>query len=314
MSSVSMTNGPDADYYASLTPMMAKQQRASRLAAEMAVAKRRREKMKTAIRQAPLHTQSHIPAPPCANNRAELDTLDAAEETWWKAYAAALEIAPPPHVAERLPHSERAGSVKQFMRDIIMLSDRICCYCLEAPSTTLDHIFPRARGGQNLYKNLVGACVPCNSTKSDFTPQEAGMILHRPKRFKNANAVPSWHGRLPLVTLKAETEEVSPVVRMSGYRVRRFEGRIVFEAISVDSPWRDDLANILVLDLVESLREVDILVAARLTGDQLRVIDAPADTAQYHREALTGVRNVFPELPVAEHGLWTATPWQPQRQ
>lgn len=307
-----MTNGPDADYYASLTPMMAKQQRASKLAGEMAVAKRRREKMKTAIRRAPLHTHPHIPTPPCANNRVELDALDAAEETWWKAYAAALEMPPPAHVAERLPHSERAGSVKQFMRDTVMLSDRICCYCLEAPSTTLDHIFPRARGGQNLYKNLVGACVPCNSTKSDFTPQEAGMTLHRPERFKNANAVPSWYGHLPLVTLKAETEEVSPLVRMSGYRVRRLEGRIVFEAITVDSPWRDDLANILVADFAESLHEADIMVAARLTGDQLQVIDAPPGSAQFHREALTGVRSVFPELPVSEHGLWAATPWQSQ--
>lgn len=51
-----------------------------------------------------------------------------------------------------------------------------CGYCGEK-GTTIDHIIPKSRGGLNVYGNLVGCCVSCNSKKGNLTPQEAGMEL-----------------------------------------------------------------------------------------------------------------------------------------
>lgn len=41
----------------------------------------------------------------------------------------------------------------------------------------LDHVKPRAYGGQTTLDNLVVACAPCNLKKSGRTPVEAGMTL-----------------------------------------------------------------------------------------------------------------------------------------
>lgn len=42
---------------------------------------------------------------------------------------------------------------------------------------TFDHVFPRSRGGDSSFDNLVVACQPCNTRKADRTPDEAGMSL-----------------------------------------------------------------------------------------------------------------------------------------
>jgi CRISPR/Cas system Type II protein with McrA/HNH and RuvC-like nuclease domain len=55
-----------------------------------------------------------------------------------------------------------------------------CQYCGERklPATlTLDHIFPRSRGGDNSPLNIVTACLDCNNRKSNRTPEEARMPL-----------------------------------------------------------------------------------------------------------------------------------------
>ena len=50
---------------------------------------------------------------------------------------------------------------------------RRCVYCAEPldPSlATLDHVYPRARGGMHTPGNLVAACGPCNRMKGDMLP------------------------------------------------------------------------------------------------------------------------------------------------
>lgn len=51
-----------------------------------------------------------------------------------------------------------------------------CAYC-GGKATTIDHIFPRSRGGLWSWENCVAACENCNFTKADQTPAEAGMPL-----------------------------------------------------------------------------------------------------------------------------------------
>lgn len=68
-----------------------------------------------------------------------------------------------------------------FSRENIYLRDDYTCqYCGEkfsAEELTLDHVFPKSRGGENSWENLVTCCKHCNSKKADRTPKEAGMVL-----------------------------------------------------------------------------------------------------------------------------------------
>jgi 5-methylcytosine-specific restriction endonuclease McrA len=62
--------------------------------------------------------------------------------------------------------------------DILRRDDYRCAYC-GRKARTVDHIHPKSRGGGEEYWNLVAACKPCNNTKTDRTPEEAGMNFHK---------------------------------------------------------------------------------------------------------------------------------------
>lgn len=62
-----------------------------------------------------------------------------------------------------------------FRRDL-----NICAYCGEEfgrGTLTRDHVMPSARGGRDVWTNVVAACRPCNERKGCRTPEEAGMPL-----------------------------------------------------------------------------------------------------------------------------------------
>ncbi|WP_431880242.1 HNH endonuclease [Micromonospora marina] len=48
-----------------------------------------------------------------------------------------------------------------------MVDSGPCVYCGSADDTTVDHIVALAQGGHEAEYNLVPACNPCNSSKSD---------------------------------------------------------------------------------------------------------------------------------------------------
>ena len=70
-----------------------------------------------------------------------------------------------------------------FSRRNIFKRDRFACqYCGRQPGSeelTLDHVVPRAQGGESNWTNCVLACVTCNKRKADRTPEQAGMRLRR---------------------------------------------------------------------------------------------------------------------------------------
>ncbi|AUN42237.1 HNH endonuclease [Tsukamurella tyrosinosolvens] len=64
--------------------------------------------------------------------------------------------------------------------EILRRDDSTCQYAgCGARATTIDHVFPRSRGGGNTWTNLVACCAECNHRKADRTPAEAGMRLVR---------------------------------------------------------------------------------------------------------------------------------------
>lgn len=55
-----------------------------------------------------------------------------------------------------------------------------CLYCGRSDlPLTIDHIIPKAQGGQDTWENLATACTSCNNKKGDRTPEEANMPLIR---------------------------------------------------------------------------------------------------------------------------------------
>lgn len=50
----------------------------------------------------------------------------------------------------------------------------MCAYC-GRKATTVDHVIPKSKGGNEDAANLVACCKRCNNKKSNRTPEEAGM-------------------------------------------------------------------------------------------------------------------------------------------
>ncbi len=93
-------------------------------------------------------------------------------------------------------------------RAVFARDDYQCQYC-GAHADSIDHIVPRSRGGHHSWENLVAACKPCNLSKRDRTPEEAGMVLRRPTVAPKSPAwvvigvsrmPPAWRAYLPVAS------------------------------------------------------------------------------------------------------------------
>lgn len=51
-----------------------------------------------------------------------------------------------------------------------------CQYCL-GPAESIDHVLPRAKGGQHVWENVVAACQSCNTAKGDRLLAETNLEL-----------------------------------------------------------------------------------------------------------------------------------------
>lgn len=78
---------------------------------------------------------------------------------------------------------QKKSARKRFRRSILDAWPE-CGYCGRPRPSTLDHIVPRARGGETTRKNLIGACGACNLEKSDSPWFEwyRGQIYWTPER------------------------------------------------------------------------------------------------------------------------------------
>ena len=77
-------------------------------------------------------------------------------------------------------------------RNVYRRDGNRCQYCgchLNSKNASLDHVMPRSRGGDNSWDNIVSACKPCNRRKSNRTPEEAGMHLHKRPVAPTRNAI-----------------------------------------------------------------------------------------------------------------------------
>ncbi len=67
------------------------------------------------------------------------------------------------------------GAAWQKLREDVLQRDGwVCRYCGGA-AKTVDHVIPKARGGTDDLRNLVAACLRCNSVKgARVSEQDAG--------------------------------------------------------------------------------------------------------------------------------------------
>jgi len=96
----------------------------------------------------------------------------------------------PPEVIVLSKYDGQGEKSVVFSRKNLFKRDKYTCmYCGVQPGPeelTIDHVFPKSRGGISSWENCVLACIECNKRKANRTPEEAGMKLRRaPKK-------PSW--------------------------------------------------------------------------------------------------------------------------
>lgn len=80
---------------------------------------------------------------------------------------------------DRLP----SASVTFSRRNVFRRDHFTCQYCGKQPGgdeLTIDHVVPRAQGGESSWANCVLACLDCNKRKADRTPEQAGFRLRKP--------------------------------------------------------------------------------------------------------------------------------------
>lgn len=73
-----------------------------------------------------------------------------------------------------------------FSKRGVLERDRFRCGYCGGKATTHDHIHPKSRGGEDSWLNSIAACLSCNATKANRTPEEAGMVLKFPPRVPDA--------------------------------------------------------------------------------------------------------------------------------
>lgn len=86
---------------------------------------------------------------------------------------------------------DRTGEVIVSRRGILRRDGFTCAYCGKEAST-IDHVQPKSRGGEDSWLNLVAACLKCNNRKADRTPKEAGMRLLFEPRTPHFSEVYMW--------------------------------------------------------------------------------------------------------------------------
>jgi len=85
----------------------------------------------------------------------------------------------------RIPHSRRVPVTR---RGVLRRDAQRCGYC-GAHASTIDHVLPRSRGGEDSWENLVACCLRCNNLKGDRTPAEMGWSLRVTPRMPYG---PTW--------------------------------------------------------------------------------------------------------------------------
>ncbi|MBD64436.1 MAG: HNH endonuclease [Halobacteriovoraceae bacterium] len=80
---------------------------------------------------------------------------------------------------------KKIQSVKFNRMNVFYRDNFTCQYCagkFKSIELTLDHVYPKSKGGKSNWINIVSACHDCNNKKADKLPRDCGMHpLKKPK-------------------------------------------------------------------------------------------------------------------------------------
>lgn len=69
--------------------------------------------------------------------------------------------------------------VKFSRQNVIVRDNYTCQYCSKkflASDLTMDHVYPKSKGGPTSWENIVACCKKCNCVKADYLPKEIKMF------------------------------------------------------------------------------------------------------------------------------------------
>lgn len=66
-----------------------------------------------------------------------------------------------------------------WSRKKVLIRDEFSCVYCGNKATTIDHVHPQSKGGQDSFTNCVAACVTCNGKKGNMSLEELGWVLPR---------------------------------------------------------------------------------------------------------------------------------------
>ena len=82
-------------------------------------------------------------------------------------------------------------------KNILRRDNHKCQYCGSTVNLTVDHIIPKSKGGEDIWENLVTACIKCNNKKGDRTPEDAKMVLKvSPKKPSHITFIKNFLGNI----------------------------------------------------------------------------------------------------------------------
>ena len=125
-----------------------------------------------------------------------LSLMEGEKEKIWQMRFSGGEASPTPNQILNIPEHirltvggsdspserlyQRIWKVPPVNRREVLRRDRHTCqYCGYQKQLTLDHVVPRAQGGQHTWDNVVAACSPCNAKKGARTPSQSRMPLQQ---------------------------------------------------------------------------------------------------------------------------------------
>lgn len=109
-----------------------------------------------------------------------LSLLETEREKVWQMRSPNRILNIPKHIRLTIGGSDRIWKVPPVNRREVLRRDRHTCqYCGNQKQLTLDHVIPRAQGGQHTWDNVVAACSTCNANKGARTPSQSRMPLQR---------------------------------------------------------------------------------------------------------------------------------------
>ena len=97
-------------------------------------------------------------------------------DTVWRSPSMEMPV-PSVIVLRKMIKVDRSRTVPLSRKALFARDGHECAFCETGRAETIDHVFPRSRGGKHEWTNVVSSCEACNHRKADRTPDEAGMPL-----------------------------------------------------------------------------------------------------------------------------------------